>query len=73
MTITPKTKLSELAKAYPWMPAYAKTLDSRLAILETPIGSAIMRRTTVEEAARTAGLSTEELLARLQQAIREHE
>ena len=73
MTITPKTKLSELVKAYPWMPAYAKTLDSRLAALETPFGRMMMRRTTLEQAANLAGLPLEDLMDKIQEAIRAHE
>lgn len=67
------TRLIELVEAYPWLCDALPAMDSRLAVMNTPVGRMLMRSNTVGDFARLSGLSAEKLLARLRREIERYE
>ena len=71
--INGKTKLRDLAEAYPWLIGEVRKQSKRAALLDPALIRMMIRRTTVSDAAKKAGMTEEDLICRLKQAIAEHE
>ena len=73
MEINADTKLKDLLAAYPWLPEEAVKIDERLKIVNSPIAKLFIRRATVSELAKKAGLPAEAVLAKIEEVIRNRE
>ena len=67
-----QTKLTDILAKYPWLPEELIKLDSRFKIVNTPIGKMMIKKATVADLSEKAGLSTDELLQKLQEMVKEH-
>lgn len=66
------TKLQEIADAYPWLIDQVASMDPRLKIAKTPVGRALIRRSTVADASRLSGYPVEKILEELQKLLDGH-
>jgi len=73
MQLSKDTKLRDLLAAYPWLIDEAVKIDRRLGILRSPFGRALISRADVAEAARRMGLTSEEVIEKVEELIAEHE
>lgn len=69
MTIEKDTRLEELMQAYPWLLDEAEKLDPKFKILNNPIGKAFLKKATIEDLSKKAGLTVEEITDWLEQTI----
>ena len=72
MQLTEKTKLKDILKEYPWLIDEAVKIDSRLSILRSPLGRALVARADIAEAGRKVGVSPEEIIAKVEELIADH-
>ena len=77
MTIDESTKLTDILAAYPWLPEELGRTEPRarpfLALLRTPPGRAMLKRSSVADAAAYLKRPAGRLLARLEALIRDYE
>lgn len=66
------TPLRDILEAYPWLPEELIRLDARFRILRSPLTQALIRRSTVADAAKRVGQPVEKLLERFDRMIRDH-
>ena len=71
MTISKTTKLSELMQAFPWLMDEAVKLDPKFKVLNNPNGKAFMKKSTIEDLAKKADLSPEEILDWIKEQVEE--
>ena len=67
------TKLYRIWEAYPWLSEVLPRVDKRFAVMNTAMGKILMKKTSVADLSKVAGLSSEELLQRLKREIERHE
>ena len=72
MNYNDQTKLTEILAQYPWLPDELIKLDSRFKIVNTPIGKMMIKNATLADLSEKAGLSTDELLQKLQEMVDRH-
>ena len=72
MNYNDQTKLTEILAQYPWLPEELIKLDSRFKIVNTPIGKMMIKNATLADLSEKAGLSTDELLQKLQEMVDRH-
>ena len=72
MNYNEQTKLTDILARYPWLPEELIRLDSRFKIVNTPIGKMMIKKATLADLSKKAGLSTDELLQKLQEIVEEH-
>ncbi len=72
MTINRNTKLAELMKAFPWLMDEAVKLDPKFKILNNPVGKAFLKKATIEDLSKKAGVSSNEILDWLKETIESH-
>lgn len=72
MTISRNTKLAELMNAFPWLLEEAVSLDPRLKVLNNPIGKAFIKKATIEDLSKKAGLSVPEILDWIKEQVEKH-
>ena len=72
MNYNDQTKLTDILAAYPWLPEELIKLDSRFKIVNTPVGKMMIKKATVADLSKKAGLSTDELLQKLQEMVDQH-
>lgn len=72
MNYNSQTKLTDILANYPWLPEELIKLDSRFKIVNTPIGKMMIKNATLADLSEKAGLSTDELLQKLQEMIDQH-
>lgn len=72
MNYNDQTKLTEILAQYPWLPDELIQLDSRFKIVNTPIGKMMIKKATVADLSKKAGIPTEELLKKLQEMVDQH-
>ncbi|WP_316631865.1 hypothetical protein [uncultured Ruminococcus sp.] len=72
MNYNEQTKLTEILAAYPWLPEELIKLDSRFKIVNTPIGKMMIKKATVADLSKKAGIPTVELLQKLQGMVDQH-
>lgn len=72
MQIDGRTRLARLLEVYPWLLDEAKKLDKRFGLLETAPGRLLLRRASVADLSRRAGLSEADVLTKLREMIAAH-
>ena len=72
MQIDGQTKLTRLLDTYPWLLDEAKKLDKRFGYLDTLPGKLLLRRASVADLSRRAGLSEAEVLEKLREMLEAH-
>ena len=72
MEITKETKLIEILKEYPWFADLAKKLDSRFAIIDTPIGKALARKYSIADVAKMGNLEADKIIEEIHRYIEEY-
>lgn len=72
MNYNSQTKLTDILAEYPWLPEELIKLDSRFKIVNTPIGKMMIKNATLADLSEKAGLSTDELLQKLQEMVDRH-
>ena len=77
MTIDENTKLKDILDAYPWLLDELKRTEPRakpfLAMMNTPLAKATLKKATVADAAKYLKRPSERLLSRLDGVIRDYE
>ena len=71
--ITKDTKVSELAKTYPWLIDEVKRLSDRAAKLPAAMIKIILKNATINDIAKKTGETPETLINELGKLIKEHE
>ena len=71
MELNGKTRLSELARAYPGLIQRAKALDPRLEALDSLPGKLFIKKATVADLAKKAGESVEDTVRAIEELIRQ--
>ena len=69
MELTKETKLSDLLSSYPWLLDEAVRIDVRFKILNTPIGKMLLKKATIEELSKKAGLEETVLIDMITELI----
>ena len=72
MNITKDTKLSELLKEYPWLIDEVVKISDKAKVLKTPVGKMMIKKATIADVSSKTGLSTEEIIAKITEMIKEH-
>ena len=72
MNITKDTKLSELLKEYPWLIDEVIKISDKAKVLKTPVGKMMIKKATIADVSSKTGLSTEEIIAKITEMIKEH-
>jgi len=72
MDFTPETKLKDILSAYPWLAEELPKLDSRLAIVNSPLGRLLLKKADIAEAAKRSGFPAEQIIEKLRGVIAEH-
>ena len=72
MQFDAQTRLRDLAEIYPWLIDAVAEKDERLRIAKTPIGRALIKRSTIADASRLSGYPVEDILKALNKLIEEH-
>ena len=73
MIISKSTKLSELMQAFPWLMDEAVKLDPKFKVLNNAIGKAFIKKSTIEDLAKKADLSPEEILDWIKAQVEERQ
>lgn len=73
MYLTSETRLADLLKEYPWLLEKAKAIDPRFSALEGPVGRLLLKRATVADLCKRAGLTETEVLDWLREMIEGNE
>lgn len=63
--VTAATRLADVLAAYPWLPDALIAMDPGFKKLKSPVVRALIKRSTVADAARYAGVGAPELIERL--------
>ena len=72
MDFTPETKLKDILAAYPWLAEELPKIDSRLGVINTPLGRLLLKKADVAEAAKRSGFPAEQIIEKLRELIAEH-
>ena len=72
MHIDGQTRLAQLLETCPWLLDEAKQIDKRFSLLETVPGKLLLKRATVADLSRRAGLSEAEVLEKLREMLAAH-
>ena len=72
MQLNANTRLQELADTYPWLIDTVAAQDPRLRIVKSPMGKALIKRSTIGDASRLSGYPVDDLLRELNKLIEEH-
>ena len=72
MTINRNTKLEDLMKAFPWLMDEAVKMDPKVKILNNPVGKAFLKKATIEDLSKKAGVSVKEIMDWLKETIENH-
>lgn len=73
MHITEDTQLKEILAAYPWLIEEASRLDDRFKLLNTPLGRMLLNRSTVADASRRVGFSSQQIIEEITKMIENHQ
>ena len=72
MNYTGNSKLTDIMAQYPWLTDELIKIDGRFGIVKTPIGKMMIKNATVSDLSDKTGLSTDDLLKKLQDMIDAH-
>ena len=70
---TAQTTLIQILNEHPWLSKRMPEIDRRFAVMNTAVGKLLLRRMSVADLGKKAGMTVEELLSRLQREIEAHE
>ncbi len=73
MELTKETTLSEILKEYPWMEDEAVKVDKKFAVLKTPLGKVLARKTTLGDVCEIAHADLEDVVNTFRKMLEEHE
>ncbi len=73
IAVTPETRLNDVLNAYPWLPDALIAMDPGFKKLKSPVVKALIKRSTVADAARYTGYSADALIGRLRDIVRSRE
>ena len=72
MKVDKDTKLTDILKEYPWLKDELPKIDSRLKVIKSPMAKFMLGKMTVADASEKSGFSVEELLAKLDELVKNH-
>lgn len=72
MDYNSNSKLTDIMAQYPWLTDELIKIDSRFGIVKTPIGKMMLKNATVADLSEKSGLSTDDLLQKLQEMVDAH-
>ena len=72
MKIDKDTKLTAILKEYPWLKDELPKIDERLKVIKSPMAKFMLGKMTVADASEKSGFSVEELLAKLDELVKNH-
>ena len=67
------TKLIRIWEAYPWLSEVLPAMDKRFAVMNTAMGKLLMKKNSVADLSKVAGMPPEKLLNRLRREVEKHE
>ena len=67
-----RTKLIDIWEAHPWLSEVLPGIDRRFAVMNTAMGKLLMKKNTVDDLSKLAGIPVETLLRQLRQEIEQH-
>jgi len=73
MEINRDTKLMELLERYPWLKEEAMKMSDKARMIDTPIGRMFLKKATIADLCRKAGIPEDEAIARLTELIEAYE
>lgn len=73
MELTKETKLSEILKEYPWMEDEAAKINEKFAVLKTPLGKLLAKKTTIGDVCEIAHADLEDVVNTFRKMLEEHE
>ncbi|MBQ9196062.1 MAG: DUF1858 domain-containing protein [Clostridia bacterium] len=73
LNVTPETRLADVLEAYPWLPEALIQKDPKFKKINNPVVKALIRRSTVADAGKYAGVSPEYLIGELNRLLDERE
>ena len=71
-SFTGKTKLREIAEAYPDILEKLKEEDDRFKMADSPFGRLLLNTVTVDDVAKRTGYTSQELLDKLEHFVAAH-
>lgn len=69
MNITPDTKIIDILELYPWLRDVLPKLDSKFSVMNTFPGKLMIRKMTIRDAAKKAGVTPEKAITRINKII----
>lgn len=73
MELNRDTKLIEILKEYPWMEDEAARIDEKLAVIKTPFGKMLARKTSLADLCRMGNVEYDDVINTLNKMIEEHQ
>ncbi|MCR5664421.1 MAG: hypothetical protein K6G17_06020 [Oscillospiraceae bacterium] len=70
MILNENTKLTDLLKEYPKLPAKLKELDPRASMIDSAVGRMMIKNKTVKDAAGMLGMTPEQAVKELEGLIK---
>ncbi len=70
--INERTRLNDILARYPWIKQEVFKIDERFRFIDSPIGRMLMKRATIADLGKRAGLSTDEIIEKLHEMIKAH-
>ncbi|MBR4550054.1 MAG: hypothetical protein IKO83_09120 [Oscillospiraceae bacterium] len=67
------TPLIRIWEAYPWLSEVLPAMDKRFAVMNTLAGKLLMKKNSVADLSKVAGMPPEKLLDRLRREVEKHE
>lgn len=68
-----QTKLINIWEAHPWLSEVLPGIDARFSIMNTAVGKILMKRNSVADLSKVAGIPVETLLQQLRREVERHE
>lgn len=72
MDYTAETKLADILAEHPWLKRELPRIDGRFKMLQTPVGSIMLKTVTVADMSKRSGIPAGALLAELDKLIAAH-
>ena len=73
MNITGDTKLLDLMDQYPWLKEEAMKLSPEIKKVDTPIGRMFLKKATISDVSKRAGIPEEEIITWISDMIATYE
>ena len=72
ITVDANTRVSDILKAYPWLPDELITLDPAFKALRSPITKALLAKATVADVCKRFSVSADFLVDKLTSLVAQH-